>query len=186
MINKYSSTVNNFINKYGDEIINKLVIIRVPITKIINMIIKPFNKIPYDKYFHLSLIINDKFILEKNEIINFARYNKVFIHNGQYFPPDYSKIQHYIIKDIPQNKTIKQFLYNTQHFMGSKYFPYNGLYNNCQDFILSVLKSNNINDINAETFIKQNVEYIKKNWPTLNKIMLGFTSSAAIVSTHIF
>ena len=113
MINKYSSTVNKFINKYGDEIVNKLVVIRVPITKIINMIIKPFNKIPYDKYFHLSLIINDKYILEKNEIINFARYNKVFIHNGQYFPPDYSKTQHYIIKDIPQNKTIKQFLYNT-------------------------------------------------------------------------
>ena len=53
MINKYKYRTNYFLNKYGDEIIKKMVVIRVPITSIFNMIIKPFNNIYYDKYFHL-------------------------------------------------------------------------------------------------------------------------------------
>jgi hypothetical protein len=186
MINKYNSKTNYFLNKYGDEIIKKMVIIRVPITQIFNMIIKPFNNIYYDKYFHLSLIINDKFIIEKNEVINMALYNKIIIKDGIYLPPNYSNIQHYIINDnmIP-NISIKQLLYNTQKYMGSSYFPYSGLKNNCQDFILSILKSNNIYDEKLYNFIKQDIKYIKNNWPTLKNIMDFSTYIAASISTNI-
>ena len=53
MINKYNKKTNYFLNKNGDEIITKMVVIRVPITSIFNMIIKTFNNTYYDKYFHL-------------------------------------------------------------------------------------------------------------------------------------
>ena len=155
---------------------------------IINPVVnKPFNKIDYEKYFHLSLIINDKYILEKNEIINLGWFNKIIINNdGSKSPPDYSKIQHYNINpNIIPNISIKNLLYNTQKYMGSSYFTYGGLNNNCQDFILSILKSNNIIDNNLFNFIKQDVKYIKANWPTLKNIMNFSTNTAAIVSTYI-
>lgn len=186
MINKYNYKTNYYINKYGDEIIKKMVIIRVPITSIFNMVIKPFNNINYDKYFHLSLIINDKYIIEKNEVINMAIYKKIIIKDGNYMPPDYSNIQHFNINDkIIPNITIKRLLYNTQQYMGSSYFPYSGLKNNCQDFILSILKSNNIYDENLYNFIKQDVKYIKNNWPTLKNIMDFSTNIIGIISTNI-
>jgi len=187
MINKYNNNINKFLNKYGNEIINKMVVIRVPITSVFNMFIKSFNKIYYEKYFHLSLIINDKFIIEKNEIINIGWFNKIIINNdGSKSPPDYTKIQHYIINDnmIP-HISIKQLLFNTQQYMGSSYFTYGGLNNNCQDFILSILKSNHINDNNLNNWIKQDVKYIKNNWPTIKNIMNFSTYSAALVSTYI-
>jgi hypothetical protein len=187
MINKYSLKVNAFLNKYGDEIINKIIVIRVPITSFFNSIIKPFNNINYDKYFHLSLIINDKYIIEKNEIINFNWFNKIRINNdGSKSPPDYSKIQHYNINsNIIPKISIKKLLYNTQQYMGSAYFTYAGLTNNCQDFILSILKSNNIYDEQLFKFIKQDTQYIKKNWPTLKNIMNFSTNIAGIFSTNI-
>lgn len=186
MINNYKNSVNNFLNKYGNEIIYKMVVIRVPITSVFNMIIRPFNNIYYEKYFHLSLIINDKYIIEKNEVINIAYYNKILIHNGKYFPPDYKKIQHYNINNnMVPHISIKQLLFNTKQYMGSSYFTYGGLYNNCQDFILSILKSNNINDDNLNKWIKQDVIYIKRNWPTIKNIMDFTTTSAAIFSNLI-
>lgn len=187
MINKYNNNINNFLNKYGSETIHKMVVIRVPITSVFNMIIKPFNNIYYEKYFHLSLIINDKYIIEKNEIINIGLFKKIIInYDGSLSPPDYSKIQHFNVNNnmIP-NISIKQLLYNTQQYMGSAYFTYGGLYNNCQNFILSILKSNNINDNNLNNWIKQDVQYIKKNWPTIKNIMDFSTTSLAIISNLI-
>ena len=186
MINKYNKKTNYFLNKNGDEIIKKMVVIRVPITSIFNMIIKTFNNTYYDKYFHLSLIINDKYIIEKNEIINISYYKKTIIKDGQYLPINYLNIQHYIINnDLIPNISIKQLLYNTQQYMGSSYFYYSGLKNNCQDYILSILKSNGINDDNLNNFIKQDVNYIKNNWPTIRNIMNFSTNIAAIISHNI-
>jgi len=177
MINKYNKKINYFLNKNGDEIITKMVIIRVPITSIFNMIIKTFNNTYYDKYFHLSLIINDKYIIEKNEIINISYYNN---------SKNYHNIQHYNVNnDLIPNISIKQLLYNTQQYMGSSYFHYSGLKNNCQDFIYSILKSNDINDVQLNKFIKQDVNYIKNNWPTIRNIMNFSTNIAAIISTNI-
>jgi hypothetical protein len=45
--------------------------------------------------------------------------------------------------------------------MKDKFIPYHPSSNNCQDFILSVLKSNGIND--GHDFVKQNTEMIFKN-----------------------
>ena len=159
---------------YGSTIINKITIIRKPITNIFNMIIKPFNKTVYDKYFHLSLIINDKIIIEKNEVINVALYDKNKIEKD---------IQFLEIKEFQPNITINELLENTKQLMGlNKYYSYSGLMNNCQDFISAILKSNNIINENALKFIKQDVLYIRKNWQTIHNIMNMTTNIAAAYS----
>jgi|LakMenEpi03Aug12_release.lakeMendotaPanAssembly.Ray.scaffolds.fasta_scaffold35053_4 hypothetical protein len=49
---------------------------------------------------------------------------------------------------------------NTQKSMGSNFFIYDASQNNCQDFIVNVLRSNGIgNDLDI-SFIKQNTTFL--------------------------
>ena len=64
--------------------------------------------------------------------------------------------------------------------MGSKFFPYHPNTNNCQDFILQMLKSNGINDVNAFNFVKQDTSMIFKN--SLSKVYL----IAYLIVTNLF
>jgi hypothetical protein len=59
--------------------------------------------------------------------------------------------------------------------MGNKMFPYNPSTNNCQDFILSVLKANGINDENAFSFVKQDTSMIFKNKGWLSSLAKNVT-----------
>ena len=47
--------------------------------------------------------------------------------------------------------------------MGTKFFPYHPNTNNCQDYIMGVLKANGINDQNAFNFVKQDTSVIFKD-----------------------
>ena len=47
--------------------------------------------------------------------------------------------------------------------MGSKYFTYSAKDNNCQDFILAVLKANNIGNEEDYSFVKQDTKSLFEN-----------------------
>ena len=47
--------------------------------------------------------------------------------------------------------------------MGPNFFPYHPSTNNCQDFIMGILKANGINDQNAFNFVKQDTTMIFEN-----------------------
>ncbi len=80
-----------------------------------------------------------------------------------------NEVSYYQLYNIPNIK-IKDFLFNCKYNMGDElYFTYHAFNNNCQVFILSLLKYNNIIDLNAEKFIFQDVNYIMKNYKTLVK-----------------
>jgi hypothetical protein len=57
--------------------------------------------------------------------------------------------------------TIKEYVAKTKAYMGPKFIPYHPDSNNCQDYIISCLKANGIND--GHDFVKQNTEMIFKN-----------------------
>ena len=59
---------------------------------------------------------------------------------------------------------------NTKSFMGSKFLPYSGVNNNCQDFLVAVMKANNIGDESHIKFIKQNTTSIFKKNPIFAKL----------------
>ena len=70
------------------------------------------------------------------------------------------------IQNIPVNKdlNLNQLLENTQKSIGSaKFFLYDGLKNNCQDFISGVLQANGIRDQNVYNFVKQDTSMIFKD-----------------------
>ena len=63
----------------------------------------------------------------------------------------------------------------------SNYFNYNSKSNNCQDFILNILKSNNIGDESDVVFVKQDTDFLFKNLPILQKIANTTTNLGATV-----
>ena len=163
--NDYSSKIKNLLSQIDNQTINSIIIGRTPLQTATRVTLNVLSNQNYDKLFHLFILVNNKIKIEKNEVINIVENNT--IPNGT---------ETYIIKNIPNNLTIKSLLDNTKNYMGEKYFKYSGSSNNCQDYILSILKSNNINE--GHEFVKQDTESIFKNNPNLRKFVNTITNVA--------
>lgn len=146
--------------------ITDIKICRKPITKIIMNVLNVLSfgqfkenlkNSPYDKLFHLSMYITlnngYKFVLEKNERVN-------YYGNQKYITSDMD------IMNVPLNKIIliNNLIDNTIKNIGKEHFyTYKSYSWNCQDFVISVLKSNLLLNNELETFILQDTEYLFKN-----------------------
>jgi hypothetical protein len=166
--NGLSPRINNLLKKIGNEPISSVVIVRQPIQNAINILMntltfgdynKQKKKLNYDYYFHLKLVINGKYIIEKNERININYYKK---SNGE---------EYMNINDINNDITINQLLNNTLKLMGEeKFYKYDAFKNNCQIFVLHLLKVLGVMNSSYFNFVKQDVyELIERN-PNLNSI----------------
>ncbi len=51
------------------------------------------------------------------------------------------------------------------------FFTYSGITNNCQNFIMNLLKASNISNSLVELFIKQDVSYVNRNWITIRNVI---------------
>jgi len=132
---KFSVKVKAVLSKYGNEKIHTITIIRTPLNSMVKFAIETlsWNKIEYDKLFHLSLIFNGNILIEKNSIISMTVHPKI------------STESEVISFDFEVNSTINQFIQNALVYMGEqKFFTYSAYDNNCQHFILSLLQSNGI------------------------------------------
>jgi hypothetical protein len=90
---------------------------------------------PYDKLFHLYMIVNThkgSVLIGKNEVVNIARTNG---------PNSNDEIIH--IHNFP-HITIHSLLENTRKRMGDDFWTYQAGANNCQNFILNILEANDI------------------------------------------
>jgi hypothetical protein len=61
--------------------------------------------------------------------------------------------------------------------MGIRYFPYNAVSNNCQDFINSVLNYNMLDTIEIQKFVKQDINSIFRKIPKYNAILTGIITN---------
>lgn len=174
-INDLNPKARDILQKYGNEIITKIDIKRSPVPSVLTGVLNAlslgkFNKrierSDFDKLFHLYIVVNNKILIEKNEVINIEMYNG-----------DRPKTETQILTNIPPNLTINQLLENTKRFMGSKFFTYSSSSNNCQDFILSLLKSDNLGNESTYNFVKQNTEQL------FNK--LGYLKTIANATTDL-
>lgn len=177
------------INKYGNLPISGVTLIRTPLSKIwtgaLNAIsFGQFNKLQkeqnIDKLYHVGLIVQTPtpIIIEKNEVVNVAPLND---------KKDLNKETQYY--HIPINTTtISNLIANTEQLMGkTAFYDYDALRNNnCQNFIISLLKANNIWTDGAQHFIFQNIQPITQQLsshvPTTVKTI---TSTGSVVSRLI-
>lgn len=128
----------------------------------------------YDQMFHLYILINGKYILEKNEVICF-------------YEPEDPRIDDK--KDefmrVPRPKgslTLRSLLMRTRAHMGDADFSnYSARSNNCQSFVLGVLNGNDLCNEMLTKFIFQDAEKIFQELPERTTgIAVGLTDVAAV------
>lgn len=170
------------LEKVGNEKITKIVAVRTPLSSttktFLNIIsLGQFEKISkqyFDELFHLAFWINDKYNLEKNEVISFGTKNPIKSN---------SETQTITInKDI----TFNELMENTRKYMGDNNFTsYNAEKNNCQNFLVSILNANGIGTDSEKKWIKQDTEQVFKEVPTFAKVLGNLSTTAGAIVNRL-
>lgn len=182
--NDYPPSVRALIEKYGESVIKAITIDRTPVPSVLTEALnavsfgafkRRFSKLPYDKLFHLRLDLtlsnNTKLAIEKNEVIN------------MYTSPKKLKgAEQKIIEIVPSNLTLNKLLEGGQKIQGKNWFNYSAFNNNCQDFIVALLKGSNIGNEQDINFVKQNTESLFKGDAFLRKFANTVTDIGAKVN----
>ena len=169
--NDYPPNVKQILNRFGNEIIQEITLKRNPVQELLTGTLSVLSlgkfgermEKSFDELFHLYMEIltntGKRILLEKNERINM-----------ELNPKERPNTTIEKVSNIPPNLTINQMLERTKQFMGSQFFQYDARNNNCQDFIVSVLKSNGIGTEREIHFIKQDTDRLFKGLNVLGKI----------------
>ena len=178
-------SVKDVLRKHGDEPISKLVIVRNPVQKVLTGAMnavslgsfsKKFGRLPYDDLFHLAIQVTTHsgvWGLEKNEVITFTQ-NPVAKQDAEYRPIS-----------LPSGITMNILMTGSEKIQGSNFTRYDASNNNCQDFIMSLLKGTGLGNDADYTFVKQDTDTLFANDSFLRKLSRKLTNVGASVSTAI-
>ncbi len=176
--------VRKILSQIGNEPITSLQLVRTPLSSATSFLLNiasffqlqnKLKQANIDKLFHLALIINGKYVLEKNDVIDLS--TKI---------PDISKSETLVIP-IPDGKniTINQLIENTQKQMGRDYGPYDAKTNNCGVFISNVLSSNGLQSPTSDSFINQKTEELFNKFPSLTEKIAKFATNTGAVANRL-
>lgn len=169
--NDYPPNVKQIMSQYGAQIIKAITLKRTPVDKVLTGALNLFSlgkfgerfEKSFDELFHLFMEIETqsgtRLALEKIERINMEVSPKVR-------PNETTKA----VENIPTGISVYQLLENARKRMGSQFFQYDAVVNNCQDFLLNVLKASGIGDEADYQFIKQDTAKLFKGMPILKGI----------------
>jgi hypothetical protein len=152
-----------FLKSHGEEEINSIKVIRVPISKAINLGMdlltggafnKAKSKLSIDNFFHLAIVVNGKYIIEKNETTNYRSYSKAAGEESMDVPLKGSMTIDELIKNGSKG--------HEKQFWGE----YSPLGNNCQAFIKGLLSRNGLNSPSINAFVMQDMESVIKELPS--------------------
>jgi hypothetical protein len=167
-------SLKDTLSKFENNIIVGATIYRHPVDSWIRKTLNVLgsNKTPFDKLFHLRLLLkldNGKEIfIEKNERLNSGVGMGAKKEGLETVPIDNA--------DIPQGMTFGELVDRTKEYQGEKFLTYSSSSNNCQYFIMAILQANNFKNTSKYiNFVKQDTESIFKNNPALRKIANTFT-----------
>jgi len=178
-------SVKEYLRKHGDEPINRIVIVRNPVQKFLTGAMnavslgsfgKKFGRLPYDDLFHLQLWVTTAsgvYGLEKNEVITFT-------HNPR---PAQNAEQRVV--PIKPNLTMGGMMVEAEKIQGNRFTRYDASSNNCQDFVMALLKGSGLGDEADYKFVKQDVDSLFKDDSFLRKMSRQLTNLGASVSTAI-
>lgn len=180
----YPPFVAQALNTYGNYYVSNIRICRRPVPSntesLINFISNgKWNeakaKYGFDTFFHLYMLFEcagRTFMLEKNEIINLTHSVRA------------------CDEGMPVNgspTTLRDMLKRTRAYMGDeRFFTYDPFRNNCQNFILSVLKANEWNNPELEKFIYQNISQIVDEIPGyVRPVAKALTDIGGVINTAL-
>jgi hypothetical protein len=153
------------LERIRDEPITSMQVIRTPIESYINKALNllSLNKwdqvvkqMGYDKLFHLSIFLNNKYVFHKIEVPTLSQENPIKSN---------SQIKNVNISSL-RNNSISKFIDETRKYMGDENFSkYDPASLNCQHFITAALSANNVITPELNTFINQDAIQIFQKLP---------------------
>jgi hypothetical protein len=170
--NDYNPNARAIISKYGGWRVVGVRIRREPIKSFINKALdfitrgqwsKAKDDLNYDKLYHLSLMLTlespdgqlNDVLVEKNAVVNISdSYNA---NADQQFKT--------VNWNPPQSVTFAEFLQRGREAMGANFFPYDAFNNNCQNFVIGLLRANGVADPDTEAFVLQPVDQLLRRLP---------------------
>lgn len=188
---QYTDSVKDILSKYGNFGITSMTIEKQPVDgKIMFLVNKITNdslrelmiKHNIDAYYHISLrvdVIDDNgniipFRIEKNENISITPYKP--LPNSQYLSVQLDMVP----------RTMNIILTKTRLDIGEEHFY---LYRfdswNCADFIMEILRSNNLLTQQNQDFIYQNTDIIKKQMPQSTRSRVHLITKLASRIGHL-
>ena len=175
----YMPSVRKLLQEIQGKKIVKMIVVRDPIKEEIHMLanaismneINKFKKeVSIDDLFHLFCVCT----LDDGQMIRFEK-------NAEIEAFKISKIQQIdksnIFECVVQNQiSLNELLDNTRQKIGDRlFFDYNGITNNCQDFIYNCLYHNGYESTNPKmkSFIKQDLTKLAKNMSSTSKTIMN-------------
>ena len=166
-----SPMVDAYLYTYGNDPITEFIISRTVLnpmlTGAIGIISPSFRRKTRDtKLYHLQVLFRTNRTsqnIEKTERITIGRFNN---RRGSENMP----------VSIPNGLTLNMMLERTHLLMGGKFLSYSASNNNCQDFILAMLQSNNLSTPVNTLFVKQATQSLFT--PELRKVSNTLTDLA--------
>lgn len=178
--NSYTNSVQSILNTVGGKNITQMTIYRTPLSTILKFLLsvtskgefdKRLKELPFDTLYHLFLVIKldngNKYILEKNEVINLKKFTSI--------PKNSESLE--VIGNFP---TMNELLNNTKLIMKGNYYTYQAQRNNCQLFIHSILKANSLGNNENSNFVLQDTESLFQNDTKFRKIVNSITDIGAV------
>ena len=175
----YMPSVRKLLQEIQGKKIVKMIVVRDPIKEEIHMLanaismneINKFKKeVSIDDLFHLFCVCT----LDDGQMIRFEK-------NAEIEAFKISKIQQIDKSNIfecvvPNQISLNELLDNTRQKIGDRlFFDYNGITNNCQDFIYNCLYHNGYESTNPKmkSFIKQDLTKLAKNMSSTSKTIMN-------------
>jgi hypothetical protein len=173
------------LNEYGNALVTDIKVCREVISSstetMLNLLsLGKWNeakrKYGYDKFFHLFMTFNvngKRLMLEKNQIMNLSSYPRACEDSMDVSPGG--------------TFTLNQMMERGRKYMGDdKFFPYSALQNNCQNFIMGILRGNNLSNQQIDTFVHQDISNLVSSLPSyVTPITKALTDVAATIDTGL-
>jgi len=182
----YPVSVKNTLSRYGNNKITKMILARKPLSTAMNMSLDVFSgfkymnklkKSPYDKLFHLSVIL----VLDNRKQLIFEKVETMSLKEFSGNPFNQKGTETLEITNIPPDLKVLNLVENTRKLMGdNKFFTYNSSSNNCQNFLVNMVRANIPSYEPYVNFIKQDTEFVFKNNPAFRKFANTLTSTGRV------
>lgn len=175
LLGKETVRFKGFLKQHGQEEITSLQVGRVPISKAVNLGMdlltggafeKAKKDLSVDNFFHLFIVLNHKYVIEKNQDVN----QKPHVA----YPNEETM-------DVPLNEsiTIEQLIETASKGNEQKFWlDYNPLQNNCQQWVSLVLRKNGLDSSSVSAFVNQDMKKLLERLP-------GYTSHVGKAITDV-
>lgn len=193
----YTPHARRLLDALGHQEIRRIQVVRQPIKQIYEVLLNILSalswsqlkaKYGYETFFHLSLLIQiggRNYTLEKNSVLEITQTQGLENEAGVE------------IKQVPmtrRNITFGELIGTTRHLMGDQnFFGYEALStdgrtipNNCQTFVMAVLRANYLLTPDLKEWIFQDMEHLAAELPDFTKrISKAITDLASLLNSGV-